>query len=327
MDWSVVFTQAFLIGLAAAAVRTAVPLLLAAVGEMFAERSGVLNIGIEGMMLFGALAGFAGAFFLQNAGIGALTSVAAGIVLALAFAYVAVTLGADQITAGIALNILGLGLSAFLFRVAFGIEGLPPTAPSFGSIDLPGLSTLPVLGPVLFQHNPLVYLAVLLTVVAHVVLFYTTFGLRVRAAGEIPTAVDAAGVSVHRMRYAAVLIGGATAGLAGAFLSLGHLNLFSEDMVAGRGFIALAVVIFGNWRPGGAVAASLLFGLAEAVQLRFQALGFRLPYQFLLMIPYVLTMLVMVGVVRRSTPPAALAVPYVRLKRRLAASRWGAQET
>ncbi len=320
MDWSVVITQAFLIGLAAAAVRTAIPLLLAAVGEVFAERSGVLNIGLEGMMLFGAFAGFGGAFFVQHAWAGALAGMAAGMLIALAFAYVTVTLGADQITAGIALNILGLGLSAFLFRVAFGIEGLPPTAPSFESLRLPGLSTLPLLGPVLFQHNPLVYLAVFLTVAAHVVLFHTIFGLRVRAAGEIPSAVDAAGVNVQRVRYVAVLIGGATAGLAGAFLSLGHLNLFSEDMVAGRGFIALAVVIFGNWRPAGAVGASLLFGLAEAVQLRFQALGFHLPYQFLLMIPYVLTVLVMVGVVRRSTPPAALAVPYVRLRRRASIS-------
>lgn len=320
MDWSVVITPVFLIGLAAAAVRTAVPLLLAAVGEVFAERSGVLNIGIEGMMLFGAFAGFGGAFFAQNAWAGVLTSMAAGMLMAIAFAYVTVTLGADQITAGIALNILGLGLSAFLFRVAFGIEGLPPTAPSFGSAHIPGLSTLPILGPVLFQHNPLVYLTVVLTVAAHIVLFHTTFGLRVRAAGEVPAAVDAAGVNIQKVRYAAVLIGGATAGLAGAFLSLGYLNVFSEDMVAGRGFIALAVVIFGNWTPGGAVGASVLFGLAEAVQLRLQALGFHLPYQLLLMIPYVLTVLVMVGVVRRSTPPAALALPYMRLRRRASTS-------
>jgi len=318
MDWSVVVSQVFLVGLAAATIRTAVPLALAALGETFAERSGVLNIGIEGMMVFGAFAAYAGAFFSQTSWSGVLASVAAGMLLALAFAYVTVTLGADQITAGIALNILGLGLSAFLFRVAFRVEGLPPAAPSFGSVGVPGLSTVPVLGPILFQHNALVYLTVLLVALAHLILWFTRFGLSIRAAGEVPLAVEAAGLHVQRIRYAGVLIGGAGAGLAGAFLALGHLNLFTEDMVAGRGFIALAVVILGNWKPGGVAAASLLFGLAEAVQLRLQALGFRLPYQLLLMTPYALTILVMLGVVRRSQAPAALAIPYLRMRGRRA---------
>jgi len=288
----------------------AVPILLAALGEIFAERAGVLKIGIEGEMLIGALSGFLGAYFTGQVWLGFLTGMTLSGLFSLMMAFMSITLKVDQIITGITLNLLALGLTSFIYRVLFGTSRLPPHINPLAPIKLPILGDIPYLGTIFFQHNLLVYLALMAVPVSACILFRTRFGLNLRAVGEYPRAADTLGVKVKRMRYIGVLLGGCFSGLAGCFLTLAQLNRFTDNITAGRGFIAIAAVIFGKWNPYGALAAALLFGIADGLQLRFQALGFKVPYQFLLMLPYVLTMIALVGVVGKSKPPASLAVPY-----------------
>ena len=302
--------EVFLTGLLAAGVRLAVPILLAALGEIFAERAGVLKIGIEGEMLIGALSGFLGAYFTGQVWLGFLTGMTLSGLFSLMMAFMSITLKVDQIITGITLNLLALGLTSFIYRVLFGTSRLPPHINPLAPIKLPILGDIPYLGTIFFQHNLLVYLALMAVPVSACILFRTRFGLNLRAVGEYPRAADTLGVKVKRMRYIGVLLGGCFSGLAGCFLTLAQLNRFTDNITAGRGFIAIAAVIFGKWNPYGALAAALLFGIADGLQLRFQALGFKVPYQFLLMLPYVLTMIALVGVVGKSKPPASLAVPY-----------------
>ncbi len=308
--WDSIFNYAFMIGLFAAGIRIAAPLLLAALGELVSEKAGVLNIGLDGFMLVGSLGGFLGAYFSHSAWIGMLVGLLAGILISLLHAYLSITLCTDQVVNGIAVNIVGLGLTSLVFRVVFGITTLPPKIQPLGIIKMPGLAEIPILGPILFQQSPIVYLTVVTVIIFWVVLTRTDFGLSLRATGEVPEAADTAGIDVAHMRYLAVMVAGAMAGLGGAFLSVGQLGTFTENMTAGRGFIALAVVIFGRWSPSGVMLASLFFGLAYALQLSLQALGFNIPFQFLLMLPYVLTMLALAGARGRRGAPAALATPY-----------------
>jgi simple sugar transport system permease protein len=222
-----------------------------------------------------------------------------------------ITLQVDQVITGITLNILALGLTGFLYRFILGKSMIPPSVTPLPVLTIPGLSRIPVIGPILFQQNIIVYATFFVCVpVSTFILLKTTFGLNLRAVGEYPLAADTVGINVYAMRYMGVLIGGLFSGLGGAFMTLAQLNMFTENMTAGRGFIALAAVIFGKWHPVGAMIATLLFGVADALQLRLQALGLQVPYQFLLMLPYVLTIIALVGVVRRTNAPAALAVPY-----------------
>ena len=305
----------FWVGLLAATLRLATPILLAALGEVLAERAGVLNIGLEGMMLMGALGGFLGSRATGSPWAGVACGVLAGMALALLFSALTVTLAVDQVVCGITVNLLALGVTGFVHRAIYGVRSLVPSATALGEWHVPLLSDVPFFGPVLFRQNALVYVALLLVAVCAVVLYRTTWGLRIRAVGEYPRAADSVGVDVLRVRHAALLACGALAGMGGAFLSLGQLNMFVEGMTAGRGFIALAVVIFARWHPVGVLGASLLFGLAEALQLRLQALGFQIPFQFLVMLPYVLTVVALVSVVGRSVQPAALTLPYVKESR------------
>jgi simple sugar transport system permease protein len=308
----ILVSDLFWIGLLAAAVRLATPILLAALGELIAERAGILNIGLEGMMLFGALGGFLGSQITGSPWTGVLAGIAAGCILALLFAYLTVTLSADQIICGIMVNLLALGVTGFLHRAIFGITKVIPSATPLSDWHIPILSDVPILGPILFQQNPLVYLALALVLICWFLFARTTWGLKIRSVGEFPQGADSVGVSVAKVRYAAVLACGALAGLGGAFLSLGQLNMFVEHMTAGRGFIALAVVIFGRWNPLGVLAASLLFGGAEALQFRLQALGFEMPFQFLAILPYALTVIALVSIAGRAVQPAALGLPYRR---------------
>jgi len=296
----------------AAAVRAGTPVLFATLGEIFAERAGVLNLGVEGMMLTGALAGFAVAAQTGDPWIGALAAAAVGGGLSLIHAFLSITLRANQVASGLALTIFGTGLSAFLGR---GYVGVP--AAGFHPVPLPFLARLPVVGPILFQQDPLIYLSYLAVLAAWYVLYRTRWGLDVRAVGEHPEAADAMGVDVVRVRYACVAAGGALAGLGGAFLSTAYTSMWIENMTAGRGWIAVALVIFATWDPLRAVAGAYLFGGVNALQLHVQATGSGLPTYLLLMTPYVFTIVVLVIATqetarKRLGAPAALTIPYTR---------------
>jgi general nucleoside transport system permease protein len=289
-----------------------VPLLLAALGELYAERAGVINVGLEGMMLVGALAGVVGACFAGSPWSGVVSGLVGGLLMGALFATIVVTRAADQVVAGTALNLLALGATGTAFRALSERSSTPLAAPAFPEIAVPGLAELPIVGEALFQRNGLVYLSWLLVPLSVLMLFHTRWGLKLRAAGENPAAADTMGVNVARARWGAVLVCGALAGLGGVYLSIGHVRTFSEDMIAGRGFIALAVVIFGRWTPWGIAGAALLFGLAQGISYSFQALNLHAPYQVFLALPYVLTLVALVVRGGRSSAPAALAQPYRR---------------
>lgn len=305
-------TLTFWVGLLAAGIRLAAPILVAALGEIIAERSGSMNIGIEGMMLMGALLGVFGSDISGNPWIGVIFSLLMGAILGLLFGFLTITLACDQVVIGMAINVLGLGLSSYLFRLAYGLEGITTTVNSFKAINIPVLSSIPVIGPILFQQTVLVYLGYLLVPITSFILFKTMWGLSLRAIGDHPRAADTMGIKVFRDRYFAIMIGGALAGMAGSILSLSHMNVFADNISAGRGYIALAAVIFGQWSPTGAMLSALLFGTADALQLRLSQMSDVIPYQIVATLPYVLTILALIGVIGRARPPKALAIPYRR---------------
>lgn len=277
-----------------AAVALAAPLLLAALGELVTERAGVLNVGLEGLMLTGAFAAFAGAVATGSPAAGVVAGALAACALGALFAFFAVVRGSDQIVTGTAVNLLALGLTGVAFRAFYG--GATPAAPGAGDWVWPGLAAFAAVGIGLFLSR-------------------TRPGLRLRAVGEAARAADAEGVDVTRTRVAAVLFGAALAGVAGAALPLALADSFTEGMTAGRGFIALAIVIFGRWRPLGVVAAALFFGGAIALQFRLQARGLGVPYPVFLMLPYVVTLLVLAFATGRARAPGDLGRPYDRERR------------
>lgn len=289
--------------------RLATPLIYAAVGELFTERAGVLNIGLEGIMLFGAFVGFAVGTATGSPVVGVLAAIAIGMIVGLLFAVFTVTVKANQIVVGAALNMIGLGLTGFAYRTLFNTS--TKAVKTFLPLEIPLLSQIPLLGEILFKQSILVYLTLPLIPLAAFLLYHTGFGLAVRSVGEHPRAADTVGISVPGIRYAACAIGGALAGLGGAFLTLSHTNLFVEGMVAGRGFIALAVVVFGRWKPWGVFGASLLFGVFYGLQLHLQAMTrLIIPYQFWQALPYLATLIVLVSLRGRTGAPRALGVPY-----------------
>jgi simple sugar transport system permease protein len=292
-------------GFLAAAVRVATPLLLAATGETVTERAGVINLGLEGMMLAGALAATLGA---SAAGpwTGLALAVLAGMLLAAAFAAIAIGARADQILAGTALTLGAVGLTGTIYRQAYGTGGAGLALPTLAPVPIPLLSRIPVLGPALFDQPAPTYLALVALPVVWWVLFRTRPGLALRATGEGAAMARAAGVRTGLVRTAATVVGGGFAGLAGATLVLAQVGTFAEKMTAGRGYVAIAIVVLGRWHPAGVAVAALLFGAATALQYVFQSLGLAVPYQLFLMLPYVLTLLALAGAVGRVRAPADL---------------------
>jgi len=294
-----------------------VALLLASLGEMFNQRAGVFNLGCEGIMCMGAFLGFLPPYFLKAGALapyatlfGFAVAMAAGILLGLLFALVTVTFRAEQGIAGIGLQMFGWGVAGTLFRHFIGgVTGVPGVA----AWPIPLLSRIPFLGGILFNHNPVVYLAFLMVPASWYILFKTPWGLKVRAAGTEPRAADSMGISVNRVRYQALMVGGALAGLGGAYLSLCQAKMFADDLVAGRGFIAVALVYFGRWSPLGILGGALLFSLAQSLQLAIQVAGIKFPYEFAVMLPYVLVILVLsLARKARMRGPSHLGIPYNR---------------
>lgn len=264
------------IALVAAAVRLTLPLLLAALGELISERAGVINIGLEGMMLFGAYAGFMTAYTTGSVSLGLLAGIAVGLAVGAIMAFISVNLRGDQIVVGVAINLLALGVTMFLYRLQF--QGSQPTSVKMQPYAVPVLSDIPWIGPAFFNQLPLVYLGYVLGPAVAYLLYRNRYGLMLRAVGEKPAVLHSVGISVVRVQWSGVLAAGALAGLGGAFLSVGQLGLFAENMTAGRGFLALAAVVFGQWRPYGVLAACCVFGFTDALQLRLQSMG-SLPIQ------------------------------------------------
>jgi len=298
------------VGLFAAAIRMATPIVYAALGGMFSERVGVVNIGMEGMMLTSALGGVAVSYYTGNPWLGVAAAMATGGLLGLVHAVVTVKYAGNQIVSGTGLNILAMGFTAYMSQILWGSRGASERVAGIKDITIPILSDVPVIGPIIGTHSPLVYLMPVVTILCYVVLFRTPLGLHIRAVGEHPTAAETAGIDVVKIKYMGVIVSGMLAGLGGAFLSLSHLNLFARGMTGGRGFIALAALIFGKWMPFGVLGAGLLFGFADALQMRLQSLGI-LPPQIILMIPYVLTVAILAGMVGRARPPSDYK-PYKR---------------
>jgi general nucleoside transport system permease protein len=286
-------------------------LLLPALGGVISERSGVVNIAMEGMMLTGAFFAVYADLHLHNPWLAALVAMLAGALMALIHAVVSIRFRADQIVSGIAINIFAAGITVFLVNRVYGLQdvGHINTSESLPNIAVPGLSSIPFVGQVVFNQNVIVYVALILLVLTHIVLFRTRLGLRIRAVGEHPQAADTAGINVFRLRYGAVITSGILSGLAGAYLAIGISNTFVPNMTDGRGYIALAAMIFGKWTPFGAFGACLIFGLGEAIYYN-NSIIHASPY-LLSALPYLLTLIVLAGVVGRSSPPAADGIPYV----------------
>jgi simple sugar transport system permease protein len=301
---------ALVAGLLAAGIRLATPIALAALGETLAQRSGVLNVGIEGVMLVGAFVAVFAAVGSGSPWVGLLAAIVAGAMLGAVHAWLAVRLKVDQIVAGIAMLFLGLGLSGYAFRLTLAGEGAAIRVPGFRELDVLGLAGVPVLGPILFGHHAMVYLTVACAVVLAWALASTRAGVMVRGAGDYPPALDAAGIDVDRIRFLCVTAGGAFAGAGGAFLSIGQLWGFVENMVAGRGFLAIACVVFARWNPLAAILVALVFGIADAAQIRLQSTFPAVPYQVFVIVPYALAILSMVVAPRSGRMPAALGVPF-----------------
>lgn len=289
----------------ASTLRQSTPLILGALCGMIGERSGIINIGIEGQMLMAAFIGFLANVYTGNLFVAVLAGVAAGATLGAFLAFMSVTLKMDQIIGGTVINILALGLTSFFYQTGLTTQGkLQP-------ITLGPLADIPLLGPIFFDNPPITYATLILVVLVHYVLFYTRWGLRTRAVGEHPSAADTVGINIFKIRYVNVIIGGAIAGLAGAYLTLEAVGSFERAMTNGRGFVALAVMIFGKYTPFGAWGAALLFGFATALQTQLQFTGqLEIPHQFIGMLPYLLTIIVLAGFVGRTRVPAAVGRPY-----------------
>lgn len=302
---------AFLTDYLAASIRLSVPLAFAALGGLLSERAGVLNIALEGMLLTGAFTGAAATVYSGNGWVGVIAAIAAGGLVGLLHAFLSVTLRVEQLVSGLAINLSVAGLTAFASRLVFTAD-TTQKLPGIGAIAIPGLSHLPLLGTLLFHQDLLVYGLLLLVPLLTYLIFHTGIGLTLRAVGEYPRAADTAGIRVAQVRYLSVIASGCLAALGGAYLVLVHIRFFTEGISAGRGFIALAALIFGRWHPVYTVLACLLFGATEALQLRVQAFNLNIPYQLLTMLPYLVALFALVGLVGQSTPPAALGIPYIK---------------
>ena len=309
-----IFSVAFATSLIAGTIRLSTPILYAALGELVTERSGVLNLGVEGTMLMGSFAGFYFAHRTGSQWIGFIMAMVIGGLMGLILTFLVATLKTNQAVAGLSLNILASGLSFYLYRVAFPNAGgsSMPTVPTFPETKIPILSEIPILGDALFNHVIITYLVFLFVPVMFFILYRTTIGLELRALGDNQRAVDTKGINIPLYQYMAVIFGGMMAGAGGSFLTLSATGMFVPNITAGRGWIALAIVIFGNWQPYMILLGSLFFGLLDSFQLQIQGVGVQMPYQLLLAIPYVLTIAALLVRQKRSGEPLALGEPYFR---------------
>ena len=295
----------------ASTLRGTTPILLAALGETYVERAGLLNLGIEGMMVAGAFSSFLVGLKMDNLMLGFLSAGLVGILLGLLFGLMTITLKVNQIVVGVGLTIFAHSMSSFLHRVIFGNQ-FPILFGAGGTNELPVFSKIPIIGQPFFNQHWLVYLTFLMVPVMYFIMYKTSFGLRVRAVGETPWAADASGVNVYRTRYYAIMLGGLLAGLGGAFLALGDLAFFVPNMIMGRGYIAIVVVMLGKWNPAKVFLGGLLFGLALALTSALQITGIKISPDFILMTPYLVVIAALVIFARSTNLPAALCIPYER---------------
>ncbi len=302
-------SEVFTASVFAAMIRLATPYLFASIGEMFGQRSGVLNLGVDGIMLMGAFFSFYVVLTTGSLVLGVVVALIVGAVLGLAMAFISVTLKAEQGISGIGLYLFGLGMSELLFQKWVGT---PQAVSGFPRLHIPILSELPVIGDIFFNHNLLVYVAFALVPISAYVLNRTPFGLAIRAVGQNPQAADAMGINVNRVRYATVIIGGVLASMAGASLSIALLNVFQQNITGGLGFIAVALVYFGRWKPYGILVGALLFSFVNALQLQVSAVGIEIPTEFAVMAPYVITIIALVFASRQIEKPDALTKPFER---------------
>lgn len=310
--WAVAGTRVDIVDVLARVVRLSTPITLGALAGLVCERSGVINIGIEGTMLFAACIGYIAAFLSNSTVVGVVAGMLCGSLVSALHALLTVTFKTDQVISGTVINLLAVGTTGFLrsnFIVPLERES-QTAAGQLPTLPIPLLSRIPVLGPVLFNHAPITYLMLIMVFVLNVLLFRTVWGLRTRAIGELPMAADTVGINVNRMRFRNVVLAGMLAGLAGVWFSLEATFRFDDVMTNGRGFIALAAMIFGKWTPLGAFGGALLFSSADALQIKIQGFDFGLPRQFLQMLPYLVTLVVLAGVIGRARPPAAVGKPY-----------------
>ncbi|MCX5878134.1 MAG: ABC transporter permease [Deltaproteobacteria bacterium] len=309
---SQVLEAAFISGLIGAMMRMATPIIFATLGEILAERSGVLNLGIEGIMLMGAMTGFLVSISTGSLWFGVLMAAVVGMALGLLMAFLSVHLGLSQHVSGLGITLFSAGLAMFIYRLHFGSPTVPPTVEPFHQVAIPLLSEIPIIGSGLFKQYTLTYIAWLLVPAISILLYKTKVGLKIRTVGENPIVADTVGVNVTLTRTLCLVAGGALMGIGGAFLTLAHQNMFLIDVIGGRGWVAIAMVIFGNWDPVKGMLGALIFGCLDGLQLRLQGLGIKLSFHVFLMIPYLLTIVALVSVSRKASVPASLLKPYRR---------------
>ncbi len=311
--WNDLLQATIIVSILASTIRIATPLLLAALGELVTERSGILNLGVEGMMLMGAFTAFAVAFFADSLWLGVFAAMVTGGLMALIMVFMASTLKVEQIVTGMALNLLGSGVSLFWHRLLFDLSKVNvSTIEIFSPVNIPGLSDIPYIGEILFSHRWMTYVAFFMVPAIWFFLYRTKYGLQIRCVGENPRAIDMKGMSVTRLQYLATIFGGMMAGLAGSFFTLGASPRFVPEISGGRGWLAIVIVIAGNWLPGRIMLAALVFAFLDAFQLHVQGVGVQIPFQILLAIPYVFAIVAMMGSRARSKAPSHLGVPYLR---------------
>jgi ABC-type uncharacterized transport system permease subunit len=309
---AIVLDAASISGLIASMLELSVPMAFAALGEVLSERAGVINLGTEGIMLVGAISAFSTSFFLHSNIIGILLGALTGSLIGLLMGFLSISLKQDQILSGLGIYFLGLGLSGFAYEALFSKIGSTIRIEGLDKLPIPLLSSIPVLGTSLFSQDALEYLSFVTLVLVIFVIGRTTFGLNLRAVGENPSAADTLGVSVTKIKYVAVVAGAMLAGVGGAYLAISSHAFQAENITAGRGFIAVAMVYFGKWKPARAFFGTFLFGAAYLLGSFFQVVGSLIPYYFLLMVPYVMTLIILVAISRRARQPSALGVPYTR---------------
>ena len=310
------FSEVIIISILAATVRIATPLILAALGELITEKAGILNLGVEGVMLMSALSGFLFTFATESIWVGLVAAMLTGALMNLLMVFMAATLKVEQVVAGLAINFLSAGLSLFAYKAYFADSGNKlPAIPIFSVLEIPYLSSIPWVGEIFFSQKLLTYIAFAMVPLVWFFLYRTKYGLEIRCLGENPKVIDTKGLNVTARQYAAMILGGLLIGLGGAFVTVGSTVRFIPEITAGRGWLALVIVIAGNWKPSGILIAALMFAALEAFQLQVQGVGVHIPYQFLLALPYAMAIVLMALKRGKSEAPRRLAIPYFRGER------------